>query len=552
MLGNVFLKTFRDRWVGWLIAAVSLWSMVLLGMVAYQSIDVEIFQSMPEVYRSIIGLREGMDGGALAVNAIYGSYGMMTLASMALAMGAAAIAGEEGRGTLGLLLANPVSRTKVLVSKAAAMLLLAALSTAALWGSIVVTARVVDIRLGGLDVPALSVHVVVSVIFYGMVALAVGAATGRRGSALSASIGLMVAGFLGAGVLPMVEWGEDLVEILPWYYFNGSDPIYNGVEWSHVGILTGASALLCAVAIVGFARRDLRSFEGGKGLLERLLAHPRAARVFERLTSAVRVSSIWAKTASEYQTMMLICAAYMFGFQGLMLGPFYAAIPENVRAAAGALPETLLAFFGGGSASTPEGWYRLETFGMMAPLVAMVVTIAIGAGALAGEEERRTMGLLLAAPVARTRVIAGKTATMFLYGLAVGVATFAGVWAGSLAADLGMDAANIAAASALSTLVAFDFGALALALGAATGRHKVAVWGAVGAALAFHILNALGEVVDSISGLQKLSPFYYYLSGDPLVNGMDWGHAAVHVGIVAVLLVASVAMFQRRDIRQQG
>lgn len=162
------------------------------------------------------------------------------------------------------------------------------------------------------------------------------------------------------------------------------------------------------------------------------------------------------------------------------------------------------------------------------------------------------MGLLLAAPVARTRVIAGKTATMFLYGLAVGVATFAGVWAGSLAADLGMDAANIAAASALSTLVAFDFGALALTLGAATGRHKVAVWGAVGAALAFHILNALGEVVDSISGLQKLSPFYYYLSGDPLVNGMDWSHATVHVAIVAVLLVASVAMFQRRDIRQQG
>ena len=66
MLATVFTKTLRDRWLGWAIAVFVVGSFVLIGMIAYQGIDLSLLESFPEAYRSLIGLREGMDAGALA------------------------------------------------------------------------------------------------------------------------------------------------------------------------------------------------------------------------------------------------------------------------------------------------------------------------------------------------------------------------------------------------------------------------------------------------------------------------------------------------------
>ena len=115
-----------------------------------------------------------------------------------------------------------------------------------------------------------------------------------------------------------------------------------------------------------------------------------------------------------------------------------------------------------------------------------------------------------------------KTVTMVLFGIAVGVATFAGVALGSVLGDLGMSIGNIAATSALQVLVGLVFGALALALGAGIGRTSIAVFGAAGAALAFHLLTSLAAINDGLAGIAWLSPFHYYLGSDPLNNGMDW------------------------------
>ncbi len=182
----------------------------------------------------------------------------------------------------------------------------------------------------------------------------------------------------------------------------------------------------------------------------------------------------------------------------------------------------------------------------------MVVTVTIGARALAGEEEHRTMGLLLANPIKRSTVVNQKTLAMVLYAFAVGFATFSGVAIGSLLGGLGMSMGNIAATSLLAALVGLVFGAFALALSAATGRVSVAVYGTVGAALILYVLNALLPFNDALVGWAKVSPFYYYLSSDPLMNGMDWTHGAVLTGLTVILVGIALVLFQRRDLRQTG
>jgi ABC-2 type transport system permease protein len=162
------------------------------------------------------------------------------------------------------------------------------------------------------------------------------------------------------------------------------------------------------------------------------------------------------------------------------------------------------------------------------------------------------MGLLLANPIKRSRVVLEKSLAMLLYAVAVGIATFAGVALGSVIGRLGMSMGNIAATSLLGMLIGLVFGGLALALSAGTGRSRVAIFGTIGAALTFYILNAFLPLSDSVAGLAKWSPFYYYLSSDPLNTGMHWGHGAVLAVLSAGLLALSVVLFQRRDLRQAG
>jgi ABC-2 type transport system permease protein len=382
--------------------------------------------------------------------------------------------------------------------------------------------------------------------------MAIGAWTGSPGMASGVTAGVMFISFVGAGLFPIIKGWENVTKVFPWYYFNGSKPVTNGIDWGHLAVLFAGVVVFVVAALVGVNRRDLKSQAVGVTLLDRLRGNPLTHNVIDRLAGSARVSRIWIKTASEHQGLLFVTAALMFFMMGVLIGPMYGFLDEAMLGFMDEFPEVLLALFGGGDMGTPEGWYQIETFGMMAPIAVMVVTVAIGARALAGEEEHRTMGLLLANPVKRSTVVYQKTFAMVLYGLAVGFSTFAGVAVGSLLGGLGMDIGNIAATSLLVTLVGLVFGTFALALSAATGRVNVAVYGSVGVALILYVLNALLPFNDSLIGFAKISPFYYYLTSDPLMNGMNWGHGAVLTALTIVLIVLSVALFQRRDLRQTG
>jgi ABC-2 type transport system permease protein len=357
---------------------------------------------------------------------------------------------------------------------------------------------------------------------------------------------------LAAGLLPFIEGLENFAKVFPWYYFDGSNPVVNGVEYGHIGVLVAASVVFGVVAFVGVNRRDLKAQAVGLTLIDRLRANPMTQKVMDRVAGTAKVSHIWVKTVSDHQILMIAAAYYMFLIGGVAIGPIYSLLDESLLELSEQLPETLMALAGGGDLSTPEGYYTVENFGMMAPWIFMLVTIVVGARALAGEESKRTMGLLLANPISRLRVVYEKMAAMVVLTALLGIATFTGTVAGSLLGGLDMSYGNIAAISLLVALLGLAFGALALALSAATGRVKIAVFGSVVPGLVFFLLDAFLPLNDDLAGYAKWSPFYYYSGNDPLTNGMHWGHAGVLLVIAVVLVVAAVVLFGRRDLRQVG
>ena len=65
-LSNVFSKTMRDRWLGWAITAVTLTLFLLFGMSVYREIDLTVYTSLPEAFRSLVGIGDDIDVGGLA------------------------------------------------------------------------------------------------------------------------------------------------------------------------------------------------------------------------------------------------------------------------------------------------------------------------------------------------------------------------------------------------------------------------------------------------------------------------------------------------------
>ena len=100
----------------------------------------------------------------------------------------------------------------------------------------------------------------------------------------------------------------DLVRVFPWYYFDGGDPLTNGVVGSHLAVQGFATVVLAVLAVVGVRRRDLvRGDTTGGTLLEKVRSNPMAARALERLGGGAAVSSI--RRAFSQQGILFILAS---------------------------------------------------------------------------------------------------------------------------------------------------------------------------------------------------------------------------------------------------
>ncbi len=543
-------RSVSEHWLQMLVAAISLGAILVMAMAAYTQIDLSLYQSMPEALRTTMGIIPGADGAFLAYSVMVSTMASLTFGGVAIAMGSAAIAGIEQRGILGLLLSNPMSRAAVLTSRVLALLLLIGGGVALFWGIAELSPVLLGISAGSAHVGAVMLHLAMNTLFYGFLALAIGAAASKAGPASAVTAGMMVLSWLAVGLLPLFSATESMVKYIPWYWFAGSQPLLNGVDWTHIVLLGACVLLFAVVAGVGFVRRDLRA-AGSSSLLDRLRANPMAAQLMDRLTAGTRVRSLEVKLLSAHQSLIGIVAAMMFAMMGLMIGAIYPFIADALTSVGDSLPNALLTMVAGGDMSTPEGFFALETLGLMTPIAVILVGTAIAADGIAGEEQANRMGLLLSTTTSRTRIIIATTVAMTAAVSIVSVATGLGIWGGSLIGSLGVDVGNIAGTTVMAFALGLLYSGIALACSAATGRASIAIWATVGLAVAGHFGNAFLAVSDSWRPWARLSPFHYYSSAQPLSNGIDWSEAGVLFAGAAVLIGLSVWLFARRDLRQR-
>lgn len=215
-----------------------------------------------------------------------------------------------------------------------------------------------------------------------------------------------------------------------------------------------------------------------------------------------------------------------------------------------AYPEELLRAFAGEiqSFTSPEGYLNSQLFFFVTPLLFLIFAIGFGASAIAGEEEKGTLDLLLSHPLPRWLVVLEKYAALTASLVLLHLIMFASLVVGAALVDMDITGGRLAEVTIANILLALPFGALALALGCATGKRGLAIGVSAAVAVASYFLNALAPVIETLEGAEQASPFYYYIGADPLSNGLDYVHVAVLAAITVVFLAISLITFQRRDL----
>lgn len=551
MLRSIFAKAIRDRWVGVVVASASLAAIDWMGAAAYKTVGRQVmdaFSAFPQAFLKVMGVDPAQGATGMVFGEMAQTIAPLVLCGLMIAMGADAVAGEERWGTAGLLLANPRSRTRLVVEKAAAMVAMIAVGSVLVWGGYWASLALVGEHGTGMFLGSATIHLAAAALFFGGLAFVIGAFTANTTKAVGWTTAVMLVSFFAAGLLPLTSWGGSWVKIFPWYYLNGARPFFNGVVWGHVAVLAGVGLALLVAAAHGFRSRDLQVGETRTSVVERALRNPRIAKYAEKIAGRAVVGSITAKTTSEAQAMLAIAGGGLF-YMTVLLGPIFKGVGSKMGELAAAFPKQIMAMVGGADYSRPEGYFHGEIFSIVAPVAVAVVAISMSARALAGEERDRTMGLLLANPVSRARVVLAKTGGMVLMVSSVAAITYVGMIFGNLIGQLGMSYTNMAAACVHLAAFGVFIGCFALLVSAATGLSRVVTATGTVLVTVAYAISSFFPLNPAWAPWARVSPFYYYSHHLPLDHGFAWGYLGVLVGASAVLVAGSVWAFERRDLR---
>jgi ABC-2 type transport system permease protein len=242
------------------------------------------------------------------------------------------------------------------------------------------------------------------------------------------------------------------------------------------------------------------------------------------------------------------------GLLSAYLMSFYDTLIEQqspLRDLMASYPPELLAFFGDfDSFFTPEGFLNFELFSYL-PLIVGIYAVLAGSGLLSADEESGTLDLLLAHPISRAALFAGRVLGFVTALFGILVLTWLGLAAGKAWSALPFTVLELSQPFVSLGAVLLLFGALALLLSQLLPSRRMAATLAGLALVASFFLTTLARLDEQLADWVWLSPLHYYQGGDALLQ-LNGNWAAGLFGAALILAALAGWRFDRRDIRVAG
>lgn len=230
---------------------------------------------------------------------------------------------------------------------------------------------------------------------------------------------------------------------------------------------------------------------------------------------------------------------------------FYPTIRQQASAldkSFSGLSDSTLALFGGTDLFSPVGYLNSQLIYLLLPLLLIILGIGLGSSLIGREESSTTLESLLARPISRTRLLAGKA---LAGGLQLLLLTTIGTVAILLMAkivNLGVPLVYITAACFACYMLVLTLSSVAFLL-AATGRGRAASMGvAVVYALGGYILGSLAGSVNWLKTPSLAFPYHYYQSADILHGNFAWSSIIFFATLTSACGLVAWISFRRRDL----
>lgn len=261
MLRNVFWKTFRDNRRSLFWWSLGLVAFVLVNVVFYPDFkDQTEFNELlnSDALKALVGNITSFTSPEGYLNSQWFSVmAPILLIIYAVGQGTALIAGEEGRRTLSLLLANPIARERIVCEKFGALTISTLLLVIVQLTAVSVFAPVFELHLPFENMVAASASLLLIGLMFGGLGFLFGAATGNRPLAVGVTVMLVAAGYLLNSLAPLVKSLESYQKFSPFYLYYDNDPLTNGLDWVHAVILAGVTLATFLLSLAAFRRRDV-------------------------------------------------------------------------------------------------------------------------------------------------------------------------------------------------------------------------------------------------------------------------------------------------------
>lgn len=261
------------------------------------------------------------------------------------------------------------------------------------------------------------------------------------------------------------------------------------------------------------------------------------------------LKNVLLKTLTDNRLTILWWSIGITLFNLLVMG-FYPSFGDNTQYLdlVKQMPPALVKGFIGEVGLGPATYLNGKLYLMILPFIFIIFNILFGSQTLADEEKKGTLDLVLSTQIPRWRLVLEKFLALIVLNIILGFVSFISVMGGAVAVNATLNAGHVLAISLSLTALGILFGSLAMGIAAICGNKQISLGLAGAVAVATYMLNALAPLSTQYAHLQKLSPFYYYLEHNPLVNGLKFGDFSVLIICAIVFIIIGLFVFQKRDL----
>jgi len=261
MFAIVRTSLYQRRWslLAWSIGALF---MVWLTLIFYPSFTKDdslsqLMNSLPQQLRGLVGTDNFKTVGGYLDTVVFNLRVPMVVVTMAIIFGINLTSGSEDRGTLSTLLAQSVSRSRVLTEKFITLIISILVVHIGVFVGIWSALATIHYSYSLNHSIAITFTSFMLAVSCGSVAFALGMLSGKKGLSSGLATIIVFGCYLINSLAPSVASLNGAQKFTLFYYFTEQSAASNGVDWSYSAVLAIITAVLIFIGWAMFRHRDI-------------------------------------------------------------------------------------------------------------------------------------------------------------------------------------------------------------------------------------------------------------------------------------------------------